>query len=67
MQEAYVAEISFAATKQDTAFASGHKFSLLPVPNRKGNGWTRVLKDSLPCVRAGLICGKESMNRDNKE
>ena len=32
MQEAYVAEISFAAKKQNTAFASGHKFSLLPVP-----------------------------------
>ena len=32
MQEAYVAEISFAAKKHDKAFGSGHKCFLLSVP-----------------------------------
>ena len=67
MQEAYVAEINFAAKKQDTALPQVTNSLCFQSRNRKGNGWTRVLKDSLPCVRAGLICGKESMNRDNKE
>ena len=32
MQEAYVAEISFAAKKHDKAFGSGHKCFLRSVP-----------------------------------
>ena len=35
MQAAYVAEISFAAKKQDKAFGSGHRCFFLQSRNRK--------------------------------